>query len=74
TPEGPQLTTTAPAHTVTEKNSGTDNDEDSKTDKNCEDAVASWKCTTLKTIYACKASKYISYPEKNCAKTCGLCK
>lgn len=39
----------------------------------CKDTVASWKCKTLKAVYACKATKYIKYPAKNCARTCGLC-
>ncbi|KAH7713430.1 hypothetical protein AAVH_19226 [Aphelenchoides avenae] len=68
---GPPGNSTAPSHT--DGPAGTGATKGFESGKNCEDAVAAWKCKTLKTVYACKASKYISYPEKNCAKTCGLC-
>ncbi|KAH7721259.1 hypothetical protein AAVH_11222, partial [Aphelenchoides avenae] len=40
----------------------------------CKDAVAAWKCNSLKTIQACKVAQYFKYLEKNCAKTCGFCR
>ncbi|KAH7726125.1 FRAS1-related extracellular matrix protein 1 [Aphelenchoides avenae] len=73
TPRGPLRNSTAPSHTDGPTSGGSGVTVDVKIGKKCEDAVAAWKCKTLKTVYACKASKYIAYPEKNCAKTCGLC-
>lgn len=35
----------------------------------CEDKVSPWKCKSLKTVYACKASAYFKHLSENCAKT-----
>ncbi|KAH7706943.1 hypothetical protein AAVH_25826, partial [Aphelenchoides avenae] len=42
-------------------------------EKECKDVAPAWACKGLKKIYACKAPKFIKYPAKKCAKTCGLC-
>ncbi|KAH7704698.1 Low affinity immunoglobulin epsilon Fc receptor [Aphelenchoides avenae] len=69
TSNAPSANSTASSRPVSEENT----EEGVETGKTCEDTVAAWKCKTLKTVYACKASNYISYAAKNCAKTCGLC-